>query len=854
MVNKRYVSRVLFLAAPFIFGALIAVLCVPVRISTDVKVLNGGWHTVDPGTQSGVLARGPLDIEIISGKEIGLEIALPVDPIGRWTPESLEIDYSQWKIKDESKDRITSIVPNAKLNWTGENVNPFSIGLITQGLPTSATVVDRISGKPPIIISVTNDGEFRNATHIPSEGVETKSKLVFQTLDLPMNVNSKIWWGNKFLESSNIEGNKSMMPAVLDSIFDALKIAALVLAGTFLSFLIGRLLKRKLSDPEAGIGLSTFLGFLFLMLSAGSMNYLIKGKFIGLIISVGFVICLLEAVSTRNRRIELKKDLVSLSPYALVVAIGFLGVASVATSAYSNWTIGLAQTDVFDYFFGIHSSLNNFYLSGDIVTGDGMRSLDFASRSIWGFFLPDMLAIAVWAITGLFIASIAAAEAFSTVFNRGLSAFLPGVILLSGAFAGMWTEAYMSRWFVTFCALYATAFVAVIGFNAKFMGPVSVFTLFLLTASQLTIVPVFLAVPMGTLIALVYVWHRNKNNDISMKSEIKRVLEFRSTRFVLIVSGTLTAMNLLWLRSIGTAVSLAGDQLNGIVRNIVIPFYSDPEFAGTLAGILPWHGIAESRRGTPTAAPGANLYDLVIAPVAPYFSYWKPIQFGLTASFLLVLAIILSRSGPKRVLIARLTPLVLLVLLVIFQGSLNFLFAGESLYTVLMYMVTLSPVVYVGAVFAFIFVLSNKSSFGLVGRLLSVIGTVGIGLAIAINATTVAIEHSRWNDNTQHILGVEAISRAALDNGLESVQFQKVEPMTDYEYVYLVNVLTSRLQDLGIECENCVQQENKISSTVPGVNLTKDDDNAGVIMITGSCLESHEQITNYELFTLCGSR
>ena len=834
----------------FCLGLLIAIFVIPVRQTATVEIGNSGWHKKDPGIIEGVSARGPLDVEIDSGEGVALEIALPVDPVGRWVPESLAIDYSQWRIKDETKDRIVSTVPHAKLRWVGEQVSPFSIGLITEGQSTKVTLSDNLSSNAPIVVSVKNDGKFRNATHTPNLGTETKSKLLSTFLMTRFQDETNLWWGNKQFSSEGI-GSDSLGIVIFLSIATAVKLAIVILLVAFASFIVGRRLKSVLNDGSAGSALSALTGFLATLLLAGALNYFVNGKIVAIIIALMIALLIAEALINNSHRSALVQDLSAFKSNQFIVALGFLGLASLTVSAYANWTVGLAQTDVFDYFYGIHSGLNNSYFSGNIVTGNGMRSLDFASRSLWGSALPDMQSISLWAISGLFIATVAISESLTFVAGKAFAIFMPVIPLVSGAFAGMWTEAYMSRWFVAFCALYATFLIFILAINPNFVGPISILALFLLTVSQLVIVPVFLAVPAGTALALILAWRKRKSESETWPTEINRILKLRSTRIILTVTSSLAVINLLWLRSLGTTLALTSDQLNGIAKWIVLPFYNQPEFTGTLSGLLPWHGITQSRWGVPTAVPGSSIYSSVIEPIEAYFSYWAPVKIGFIATSIICIAIFLIRKEPKKKLWQQIVPTLLLVGLIVLQGAANTLFSDRSLYTVLMYFVTLAPAVFVGSTAVICYLLSKNSKFGLVGKLSTAFGIAGVAIFIFVNFLTSSVELSRWNDSTKHILGIEAIALDAVENGYTAIKIEKAEPMTDYEYVYIANVFTSRIQDLGITCANCVQQENRISSTTSNPSSVVIPETTGILIVGGSCRQGLTEVSKYDWFTLC---
>lgn len=469
-----------------------------------------------------------------------------------------------------------------------------------------------------------------------------------------------------------------------------------------------------------------------------------------------------------------------------------------------RWALGFLQTDVFDTFNVTQLFWHQSALDASIAFGDGFRLIDYTARaSVWGTMLERPSDAIV--VMRLLFAALIAASAASVAARQGYRAWTQVLmaVLTSGsaAFVGLYAEGYMSREFFVAWMLLGLLAVAHQLLDAD-RGLWPWWRVGTVCCVSLAIVPPYYLI--GPALAAVLVAAVAGADWRTRLGSWKPAIMGLSAAII-----GLGTPNLFWLRSSSDASQYI-EALNGIVRNIGVPFYGTARFPAAMVGLLPFHHQDGHRLGGSDFAFGPLRWStdwLGNSVVVGAF------LFMLLACFVIALSVFrrLSQHWADRGIAALWVSIVIGYLGTISVLRL-FLWDAQTYFTIMLIW-TLAPVALMALAFTFLEA----------GRLDTRVRTVLLGAVVALTAVNVvsaAGESALWVESTSgpratqwhydQVAPIERFDRAlargdiALGDETFAVVIDQPSALTgtDDDRV-LTNVLANLLEAEGYECPDC---------------------------------------------------
>ena len=324
--------------------------------------------------------------------------------------------------------------------------------------------------------------------------------------------------------------------------------------------------------------LSFVLGMLLSAVLMGSLNYFVSGFTSSVLLILILIIKLVININS-------KVDFTSVADVFKVPILGSVFVLLFGSSLLSFTNIGLAQTDSELYRAALPRMLDTKLLNEPgLYIGNGMRSLDWSSRSLIHFFPATTpgSSLVIWAIL-LVLAAVfilANSSRLSKPLLKSNQVAISVIIVLTSAI-GLWIEAYLTK--LNF--LLISVIVLVTGFTYSKTKQEGKDSQILLLIYALASAWCFSIQPFSALLIF------------SLPFYLLTRQKWKQFVFISLVFFMALIPTSLWMRKIWVAIGFTegSEGLNGIGRNIIWPNYSDPTIFAQLLGFQSWHASGTTR-------------------------------------------------------------------------------------------------------------------------------------------------------------------------------------------------------------------------------------------------------------------
>ncbi len=564
---------------------------------------------------------------------------------------------------------------------------------------------------------------------------------------------------------------------------------ALLLLVAF-SYLLGRSLINLggFRTPETSIAI--MLGLSLSALLLGSLNYLVPGRSATIILfgaTAMTVVVTLFHSGIRAFRIGPRQRIPKLPIVAGLIFYVHPTVSTRATNA------GFLQTDTYDYFHLQRVFWSDSITSAGTDWGWGLRTLDSSLRSA----VENVFNITSWeaaTVVRFLVASMAivaihsAAKALgaSNRFASALSTF--GCVMVP--LHGLWFEGYLTREIFAHLVLIGLGFGVVIVkriSNIGFAGQRELILIGIVMAPALALVPPYLVLAPALVWGLV----------LGMRSLMPKLVIVKSVCAFLAGLIPLSVINLWWMLGSDVSSNYAR-AVEGVGKNIVVPFHATARFPSALLGLTSFH-LNDSALfgGSPPAWIPSALASLQDA-MDHIAGNWSVVVVVLAAIFYLVASQLRIGTMERGFLASY------LLLTVAFTVLLISAWDNQSFF-VLMWFWTLAPSVIITV---FLLSIGHARTFYSGAKVLLV-------LLLLFNTTSTLFAATRWMDSPYS----ESASRTHYDLASDVLFMQDVAPGLegDVEIIVRVSELTGTdddrvlinfvelvLTSAGHECSNCV--------------------------------------------------
>jgi hypothetical protein len=558
--------------------------------------------------------------------------------------------------------------------------------------------------------------------------------------------------------------------------------------------------------------LSFVLGMLLSAILMGSLNYFVSGFTSSVLV---FSILIIKLIIN----IKSKLDFTSIADVLKVPILGSIFTLLFGSSLLSFTNIGLAQTDSELYRAALPRMLETKLLNEPgLFIGNGMRSLDWSSRSLIYFF-PSTTpgsTLVIWAIL-LFLAAVFTIASLSRHSKPLLKSNLVAIsiIIVSTSAIGLWMEAYLTK--LNF--LLISVIVLVTGFTYSKAKQEGKDSQILLLIYALASAWCFSIQPFSALLVF------------SLPFYLLTKQKWRQFTFISLVFFIALVPTSLWMRKIWVAVGFTeGSQgLNGIGRNIIWPNYSDPTIFAQLLGFQSWHASGTTRPITHNVMVQLTTFESVLID----FLKTSSVFFSVFLVLYFAKLIIQGKAKFNSFSLHFFIFLSLNVLIINFVIQDNFYLLFSTL-------VCLVP----------LFLLIFFMNFDLDRAPTSTFRVVLILVAI-FSITASLREVSLYLRNPQGIVSKSSYVNYAFEAarvnaflGESNFEISNGSNASNYEALVLGSELITQRMDTA--CRNCSFTSDSI------LVVTKPRQEARIhVVIIGNCLESYRHEGNFGPYSIC---
>ncbi len=321
----------------------------------------------------------------------------------------------------------------------------------------------------------------------------------------------------------------------------------------------------------------------------GALNYVLDGRTAALVVLAASTAFVLAVARTRGLGLD---RTTGLGPAAWsAVAFGVL-IVNLPAALTRSTNIGLLQTDIYDYFHLQRTFWRTSIIDAGTDWGDGLRTLDSTVRSVIQHSAGSSAWEAATVVRGLFsvVLLVAVAEAAAAL---GASArrvlLVTAFVAVLGPLHGLWLEGYLTRELFGVLLIVALACTVIVICDGSWVGAESrgsMIVLGVIVALPAALVPPYLVVLGG--MACLFVLGRG--DGVSVRERVVAAGWFAGALFVTVVG------NLRWVLGFETADGYA-QAVEGIGKEVVVPFHDSPRFPAALLGMVPFHMNEGSLRG-----------------------------------------------------------------------------------------------------------------------------------------------------------------------------------------------------------------------------------------------------------------
>ena len=615
-----------------------------------------------------------------------------------------------------------------------------------------------------------------------------------------------------------------------------LPIAFSIAALLTISFVFGRALLLLFGSGIRDTSIATALGVSTLGSSLGGLNYLLPAKNAVVLL---MILCLLVLATVLKRfgvqnflRVEHGGlDRVTLAVFGLLFVFPSISTRSL--------NVGFLQTDTYDYFHLGHLFWTKSIPNAGTDWGWGLRTLDSTFRST----IEHVFSLAPWesAVSlRITLALLALAVLSSALRATGATRARSRVVLMLfcalSPLHGLWFEGYLSRenfaYFLTIGLCVAVLFCSS-SRNVTVIGKTDLLILGLVLSPAVGIVPPFMVLVPTLLLVSIF-----SRNESSLRSSFVQIAYF------LLGLVPLSLVNLWWM--FGSEVSSDyAKAVEGIGRNIIVPFYSTSVFPAALLGLIPFH-LNDS------SLFGGKLASWVPPQIQSAHDLSELLSNSWTVVCIAILCltwIFLKVNRTELVLTSRLLTTYILVTVIATVCLLSF-WETQSFFF-LMWCWTLGP----SLLLALSLLPAPK------GRSLATVSMIAFASLAAVNLLSVTTTTTRWLDSpysesakrTHFDLSSDILSLSdVIDASTYSASIQVPASEltgTDDDRV-AVNFIDLVLSQKGIVCDNCVYDARNGSvlyttTVVPESEL--------VLVVGGKiCPPSFKNVDTLRAITVCG--
>lgn len=469
-------------------------------------------------------------------------------------------------------------------------VNARVVEIVLEGASTTSHfVVTTPDGSSEFVLS---PPQTQKTIYVNSGVVATRTSDLFMlrsvSAELDPNEVAKAHLGPVDLTSSVRESDgraivprSAVMGSLANSFVEFLPVVLALALLILFSFLLGRSLISLAGLRHSEASVATMLGLSLLVAMIGSLNYLVSGRTAVLsviVFSVGAITVAASRKGLRNFAVPRRYE----GPL-LPVLVGFL-LYVVPTMMTRSLNVGFLQTDIYDYFHLQEVFWRESIPSAGTDWGWGLRTLDSTTRSgienvfhlsSWEAATVVRLAFAMFAVVAIHSAATCLGA------SRRSASILASLTVALVPLHGLWLEGYLTR------ELFAHQVLMSIGVGVTILHRQDedgtrqrkrLFLLGVLMVPALSIVPPYLVLVPALLLTLM----------IRRPQGAPPRTNWPPIRSFLLGLVPLSMINLWWM--LGSDVSNRYAQaVEGIGKNIVVPFHSTARFPASLMGITSFH-------------------------------------------------------------------------------------------------------------------------------------------------------------------------------------------------------------------------------------------------------------------------
>lgn len=557
-----------------------------------------------------------------------------------------------------------------------------------------------------------------------------------------------------------------------------------------IAFLFGCSLTTLIGVRRPGVSIAMIIGISVAVTILGSLNYLLSGRTSVLLLAV--MILAFISMVWRKHGIRVFEVPRTYCGPVMPVVLGFL-LYIYPTMITRSTNVGFLQTDTYDYFHLQRLFWDQSITAAGTDWGWGLRTLDSTARSVLG----NVGGLSPWdaaSVLRFAFAILAVSVIYSAANSLGASRRVASVIAslttVLVPLHGLWMEGYLTR------ELFAHQTLIIIGVGVimfqrasdqKEEWRKSLLLIGVVMAPALALVPPFLALAPALVLATM-IW---RPKDVPLKKSWSLVGSF------LVGVVPLSVVNLWWM--LGSDVSNRYAQaVEGIGKNIVVPFYSTARFPGSLLGVTSFHLNKSSLFGSSTESWIPTQLVKVQRQFDNLANNWS---FVLLLLLILVIAVIFSIPtirGAQGFLICYLLISTLCTILLISAWE------SQSFF-VLMWFWTLTPSLLVSA---FLLIARPRCAFKSATFAI-------LALFLILNGTASYFASTRWLnspygksstrthfDLAADVLFVDGL-RSTINSDFQVIMRRGELTGTDDDRV-LVNFVDLVLSEDGKNCVNCV--------------------------------------------------
>jgi hypothetical protein len=678
-------------------------------------------------------------------------------------------------------------------------VNARVVKVVIEGQETTSLVEVKTANGQAVVLQ--SPPKTMKTFYVSSGTTIARSSSIFMLRNTSVNVGPgdvvKASLGPVDLTSSvSANGDRAsvLRNQVIGSFFGAIAAALPVLIALVIlllvAFLFGRSLTSLIGFRGCEASVATIIGLSLIWSILGSLNYVVSGRTSVLILAV-MIVAAVTGAPLRNGIQVFEIPRRYYGPVSPIVLGFFLYVHPTLITKSTN--VGFLQTDTYDYFHLQRLFWDQSIPSAGTDWGWGLRTLDSTARSVventfnvspWGAATVLRLAFAILAVTAVYSAtkSLGASRCFASAASSLATVLVP--------LHGLWMEGYLTR------ELFAHQTIMCLGVGVVFLQrenerrvnqQKSWLLLGVLMAPALALVPPYMILAPALLLTTL-IWR-------PAGATIKKSWSLVGSFLASVVP--LSIINLWWM--LGSDVSNKYAQaVEGIGKNIVVPFYSSAQFPGALLGVTSFHLNEASLFGRSLEAWLPTMLVTVQSKIDELADSWS---FVLLLLLSLVWVIALSRptSGGARGLLFS-------YLLISTICSILLLSVWESQsFFVLMWFWTLAPGLLISA-----FLLTANP-----GRAYERSRSLIIFLFLLLNVMASFFASTRWLnspygetsarthfDLAADVLFVDGL-RSTINSDFQVIMRRGELTGTDDDRV-LVNFVDLVLSEDGKNCVNCV--------------------------------------------------